>query len=505
MKVGLKIMFTLPVLFCYGMEEKDDKISTKLNNKIKAEGNNKSTNVISSLCNSTKPLNINNLLSNLSIIVDMVDNNNTIKIRFILKNDLDMGVLKTLSPNDFTIYINDKDGNPIEKVLTNWNGEIISNGDTLAEIKKSFLSNCEASDPFSISMKVVDINRVDKIKININYNNNDGNTNFIVTDDKGNDVLDIKSLLSCLSKDKEELLNLFTDSLYCTSVKNNRDGMKIVFPQEKKLLNVNIKNYLSIAIEDENGNDIKEPILYNWANGEAIENKMKLNKIKSGFFTLFKNDKFGESSDPYSFSLRFDNKKYKKLKIAITYLDKKFYVKNNNSDVIDLDNLSNVKDSVSNIDDVNVSKYKTSDEEYFQLVKKMLDENVICTNVNGFKNSIKFIFKATDKIMLGDDRRKKLIIRIYDKDDKEIRDKVILKTWVKGENISSGSSIVSIKKLFFVDSKAYTNNKPFEFSVRFNLLEEYNKVKIEISYDNKISTFVQFKGSEIIDLAELGK
>ena len=179
-------------------------------------------------------------------------------------------------------------------------------------------------------------------------------------------------------------------------------------------------------------------------------------------------------------------------------MEQKFYIKNNDNDVIDLCQLSNENKHTSN--DLNENN-KLSDPEYSKYVDEMFKNRVACSSV-GFKNSIKLIFNENNKL-LNDERRKNFKIFILDENDNNIEE-TILKKWINNEEIHSGTAISSIKKLFLLNSDKYDNNKPFELSMYFNLLERHTKIKIKITFDN-LSTYAIFNNSEVIDLTKLEK
>ena len=149
---------------------------------------------------------------------------------------------------------------------------------------------------------------------------------------------------------------------------------------------------------------------------------------------------------------------------------------------------------------INVINNQMPEEEYMENVKKMFESEVTCCGV-GFKNSIKLKFKDNEKL-LGDNRRKNFKLFVLDENDVVIYE-IILKKWVNYEDIPSGTPIADIKRLFFLNSKNYPNNKPFELSMRYNQLNGRKKIKLKVSYGNDLYTYVKYNDSDIIDLEKL--
>ncbi len=450
------------------------------------------------LCNSKildKPsVDVAKVLDNLSISVTKVMYNNSIKLIFAVK-ELDRNSLKGIHPRNFKIYIKDENDKNIDNVFTNWSDVEVHNGDTLNNVKKSFLGGYDKDSVYSISLKPIS-SKINRLKICIEYNDDILNKTFYAIGENGKDVIDIKSILGGSQVDKEEVIKILNGQCYCTGVVNNNDALKLCFPNNETLIKYGLRNSLTIIIENEEGKQIDNEILTNWMGTKAVKNGMKISELKSGFlYDLSKsNTGYKNAGDPYSVSLKVISNNYKNIKIAVQYLDTKIYIKYKDNDIIKLNELCN-----NGAHNFNVGKAKLSDDEYKNCVQNMFEEGIICTP-GAFGNTIKVIFPENEQL-LDDGRRKNFKISVVDANDNNIEE-TIFKKWVDGEEINSGTSISEIKKLFMVNSSLYPNNKPFEFSMRYNKASKYDKIKIKITY-NELSTYVSFENSDIINLNEL--
>ena len=480
------------------------------------------------------------LVDKIRFSVSQINNNcNTFKVIFKLESD-DSNKLFNLNPNNFYIYFLDDKGNEIKEnnIITNWFGNPVSSGDSLQSVKKTFLGNSDKSkffgngksaDNFSVSFKLS--KRLDnELFIKIIYKINELEKPLRVSDcneeqdDKHNYMFDLYSFFSKFDKEYEDIFKSIIDKCTCTAVRGFKNSIKLIFPTNDELLKGNFKSRLKIFIYDENGDEIKDNVLYKWLLNEDnekifIKNGMDLCDIKRGFLSKYKNSEY--KSDPFSISMRVvEDNKYKKIKIKILFSDElSFFVKNDDSDIIDLEKMN---ESVKSNNSVSVSNI--NDDEYRNIVKDLFKGGIKI--INGcFKNTIKILFTQNAKLI--DNKRNNFKLYIFDKDGNEVKTSIkelnigepntkneinndenndwVLAKWLLKENnfldiIESGSKISDIKRLFLVNSTKYSKNDPFSLSLRINReYVEKNGFKIKVVYDDGIgevleTDFITFEG-----------
>ena len=473
---------------------------------------NQSKESIENLKENLQPNTDNTKIKNITVTVKNIEKfRNALKFTFSLNND-DITKLLGVNTDNLTFYVQ-SNNDFIDGIFKKWNNEEdIKNGTTLNFIKHSFLkmyrynNDKNESDSYSFSLKInenFDIEK--KIKIYIKYKTlNNEEVTIPVKDKNGNEEYTLSSLLYPDIEKYDELFNIIKDTTYCKKVGNFENSISINFKEDDKLLNNDFRNLLKICIEDENGNEIKDNILKKWVDKNYITNNSYLCDIKKGLFVLYAKNKFETAQKPYSFSMFYDNSKYKKIKIKIKLLENKyFYVKNKDNEVIDLDNLdgnNNVNNNKKNI----IEKDNLTEEEFINRFKDILDKGIKIEKVGNFKNSIKFKFSVDDKI-LNESYRKNIKIQYYNEKDEPIEDCLFLK-WVDKEEIKNGTALNNIKKGFLFDHPHYRVDdisKLFEISMFINKKAINKKVKVKISYNDKVYAYIKYKNSDILDLESM--
>ena len=457
-----------------------------------------------------------NLFTKISATIKHIDNfKEGFKIIFnIIDEDKDklLGIdIKNITISvENNVFITWKDGNDI------------NDGMSLSEIKKNFLKYNRFypdSDPFSFSIKLkkgFDINKKIKISLNFNFKNIENNENkdntvtIPVKNLKGEEEFSLFSLIYNDFEKYNELYEIIKNNCFCTSVYNIENSIKLVFPENDKLLNNNFRDLLTIVIEDENGIEIKDNVLLKWVSKENIKNNSFLYDIKKSFLKYYNNNRYETEQKPYQISMFFDKSKYKKIKIKIKYTENDFfYIKNNNSEIIDLEHLEkpvyNGKNNENNNKfnenkNIKVSKDKLSEEQFKEKLKNLFNNGITCEKVGNFKNSFKIKFKV-DEDLIGESYRNNIKIQYFDKNDK-LLDECLFSKWAKDVNIENNTKLSSIKSGFLYMFPQYKveTYKLFEISMHINKNIKEKNVKIKISYNDEFSEFVKSKGSELINL-----
>ena len=446
------------------------------------------------------------IINNIRFSVSKIDKfNNAFKITFKL-NSIDNSPLFKLDPRKFHIYLVDEKGIELkDKIITSWKGEPIYTGDSLYKIKKSFLSQNNGflfvdkksgkntiSDPFSISLKLAGrLNK--KVFIKIVYKIGELEKIIVVDEslknliDKNNNLFDLYAFYSVFDEEYKEIFQKIVGKVGCFAVTNNKNAIKIKFPEETEMLKGDFKSKLVLFIYDENGNIINENVLYKWLPDKNnknvyITNGTELVNIKRGFLSSFKNSEY--KNDPYSISMRVDDSKYKKIKIKIYFSDElNFFVKYNDSEIIDLKDFCGSK--------IVETEEKCTDDDYRKIVSEIFKCGVRLES--GFlKNTIKIIFNE-EKMLIDKTRKDYFKIFIYDNNNVECKsfedsDWLIAKWFLKDNKypvaIKSGSKLSDIKHLFLTNSLLYPSNDPFAISMRVNGGYVGQGFKIKIVYDD---------------------
>ena len=438
-------------------------------------------------------------------------------------NEEDKNNLLGVNIENFKIFI-ESENNLIDNVFLTWKDGIdIKNGMSLIDIKKNFLKNNRFypdSDPFSFSIKLkngFDINKKIKIYLKYHSNINIENDNNILNNEiiipvkniKGEDEYTLFSLIFTDFEKFNELYEIIKDNCFCTSVYGKENSIKIIFPENDKLLNNKFRDLLTIFIEDENGNEIKDGVLCKWVSKEYIKNNSFLYDIKKSFLIFYTNNKYETAQKPYQISMFFDKSKYKKIKIKIKYFaDKFFYIKSNNSDIIDLENLEkpvfNNNNKDNNNENNNIDKKNTNDklteEQFKEKLKVVFSKGISCAKVGNFKNSLKLKFNV-DEDLIGESYRNNIKIQYFDEKD-NLLDECIFCKWKPEMDIPNNSKLTFIKSGFLYMFPQYPveTYKLFEISMHINKNIKNNVIKIKISYNDEFSEFVKFNGSDIINL-----
>ena len=435
------------------------------------------------------------------------------KINFDLKDDKNDNLLG-LDTNKFKIYI-ESEGKYIDDVFLTWKDENdIKSGMTLFEIKKNFLKNnrfYQNSDIFSFSIKLnknFDINK--KIKIFIKYNLSDSNLKnsnkeiiIPVKNEKEEEEFTLFSLIYDDVLKYNELFEIIKNNCFCTSIYGKENSIKLFFPENEKLLDSKFRNLLKIFVEDENGKEINDSILLKWVDKEKIVNNTLLKDIKKSFFVFYKDNKYNTEQKPYQISMFFDKSKYKKVKIKIKYLnDKFFYVKNNDSEIIDLENLEKQKfEKSKNVNNFNnSSNNKLTEAQFKDKFKRLISEGISCEKVGNFKNSLKIKFNINEDL-IGESYRNNIKIQYFDEKDNLLTESLLLK-WKSSDEIKNNSKLSDIKNGFLFRFPQYPVEtiKLFEISMFINKNIKNKKVKIKITYNDEFGEFVKYNNSEILDL-----
>ena len=200
---------------------------------------------------------------------DKIDKfNNAFKITFKL-NSTDNSPLFKLDPRKFHIYLVDEKGIELkDKIITSWKGEPIYTGDYLYKIKKSFLSQNNGflfvdkksgkntiSDPFSISLKLAGrLNK--KVFIKIVYKIGELEKIIVVDEslknliDKNNNLFDLYAFYSVFDEEYKEIFQKIVGKVGCFAVTNNKNAIKIKFPEETEMLKGDFKSKLVLFIYD---------------------------------------------------------------------------------------------------------------------------------------------------------------------------------------------------------------------------------------------------------------
>lgn len=455
-----------------------------------------------------------NLLNNVSAKIQHIEKyEGGFKITFDLKED-EKNNLLGVDINKFTIFI-ESEGKPDDNVFLTWKDENnIKNGMTLFEIKKNFLKYNRFytnSDPFSFSIKLnkkFDINR--KIKIFLKYkpdnliSNTNKNEEIIipVKNYKDEEEFTLFSLIYSDFNKYDELYEIIKDNCTCTSVYNKENSLKLIFPENDKLINNKFRDLLKLYVEDENGVEINDVVLLKWVGKEKITNGTLLKDIKKSFFVLYKENKYNTAQKPYQVSMFFDKSKYKKVKIKIKYNNNKsFYINYNGSEIIDLDSLEKQNISGNNISKFNDEKNdKLTEDEFKNKFKQLIAKGITCEKVGNFKNSFKIKFNV-DEDLIGETYRKNIKIQYFDKDGNKI-DEALFHKWKSDVEIKNNMSLSDIKAGFLYKFPQYDVpvDKIFEISMFINKNLSNKLVKIKISYNDDFGEFVKFNNSDIIDL-----
>ena len=456
--------------------------------------------------NNTKFKDINITVKNIAKV------KNALKFTFTLNNS-DKNNLLGVNTDNLTFYVK-SNNEPIENVFKKWNNdEIIKNGTSLSYIKHSllkmnrFFDTVNGNDTFSFSLKVNEnFNIEKKISIYIKYKTLNNEEGIIqVKDINNNEEYTLFSLFYNDIEKYNELFDIIKDTTYCKKVGNFENSISINFKEDEKLLNNEFKNLLKIYVEDENGNELNDFILKKWVEKTKIPNGGFLSEIKKGLFILYSKNKYDTVQKPYSLSMFYENNsKINKIKIKIKLQDNKFfYVKNKGNEIIDLNDLEGNKNSINNnIKNKNtVENNDISEEEFINRFKEVLNNGISIEKVGNFKNSIKFKFKVDEKL-LNSPFRKNIKIQYFNEKDELVDDSLLLK-WINKEQIKNGTYLCDIKKGFLFNHPYYKVDdisKLFEISMFINTKAINDKVKIKISYNNNIYTYIKYKDSDILDL-----
>lgn len=435
--------------------------------------------------NSDKTKEICDILDHIRVDVDVVKNcRDSFKLRFFLK-DMDITELLKLNPNDFELcFLGVNDKHVSGNILT-WEKKEICSNQTLSSIKRGFLSDI-SDDPYSISLKVKDVDKLKPLKIKIIYKNING-ARDIFAKYNDNPVIDFKKIL--FSEKYDKLFDSIEGKCFCDVVKNNSDGLKICFPKNNELLNSNLGNYLGICIEDEKGNAVKDVVMTNWNKDINVVNGMMLGEIKKGFLTVFKENKYDSKPDPFSISLRITNDQFSKIRIKIIYDDRSFYVKHGDSDLIDLARIGVRKCQ------------QMSDEDFKKVVGDVFSKGITISKLSKLsKKAVKIQF-SNDNRLLDSVKRNNFKIYFLDKDGNSI-DGIFACFNDDSRKISSGSAITDIKKTFLIYRKEYSSDLLYSFSMLLPANVKQDFVKIKICYGD-LSCFVKYKNSELIKISDL--
>ena len=454
-----------------------------------------------------------NLFNNVSAKIQHIEKyDGGFKISFDLKENEKNNLLGVDTKN-IQIFIKSND-ELVNDVFTTWFDVQIINGMTLYDIKKSFLKYNRFytnSDPFSFSIKLnkkFDINR--KIKIFLKYNpdnliDNSGKNEEIIIPVKNYKDEEEFTLFSLIYSDFDkynELYEIINDNCTCSSVYNKENSLKLIFPENDKLINNKFRDLLKLYVEDENGIEINDVVFLKWVGKEKITNGTLLKDIKKSFFVLYKENKYNTAQKPYQVSMFFDKSKYKKVKIKIKYNDNKsFYIKNNGSEIIDLDNLEKQNIIGNNIKKFNDEKNdKLTEDEFKNKFKELIAKGITCEKVGKFKNSFKIVFNV-DNSLIGESYRNNIKIQYFDEKDNLLTESLFHK-WKSDVEIKNNMRLSDIKAGFLYKFPQYDVpvDKLFEISMFINKNIKNKKVKIKISYNDDFGEFVKFNNSEIIDL-----
>lgn len=463
--------------------------------------------------NELKNLTSANLLKNVYAKIQHIEKyDGGFKISFYLKED-EKNKLLGVDTKNIQIFIK-SDDKLVNDVFTTWLDTQITNGMTLYEIKKNFLKYNRFytnSDPFSFSIKLnkkFDINR--KIKIFLKYIPDNLISNTIKNEEiiipvknyKDEEEFTLFSLIYSDFNKYDDLYEIIKDNCTCTSVYNKENSLKLIFPENDKLINNKFRDLLKLYVEDENSNEINDVVFLKWVGKEKITNGTLLKDIKKSFFVLYKENKYNTAQKPYQVSMFFEKSKYKKVKIKIKYNDNKsFYIKNNGSEIIDLDSLEKQNISGNNIKKFNDDKNdKLTEDEFKNKFKQLIAKGITCERVGKFKNSFKIIFNV-DEDLIGESYRKNIKIQYFDKDGNKI-DEALFHKWTSDVEIKNNISLSDIKAGFLYKFPQYNVpvNKLFEISMFINKNLSNKLVKVKISYNDDFGEFVKFNNSDIIDL-----